>query len=77
MHNVSSLQEKDTPQARLLLADILIRTGRFDDASTHYRQAYMLDQGKTPKIILFYAEFLTMQNDRVVTQQALKLTPAF
>jgi len=69
----NGLKEKDSAKARLVLANTLVRLGRISKAQLHYKAAYELDNGETPKITMAYAEFLIMLNNKKINLQAFDL----
>lgn len=78
----ANLHKNDTPQTRMALAVVLMRLQRFAQAEKHFKVAYDMSQGKTPAVIIFYAESKIAQNNGQVTseaksliEQALKIDP--
>jgi cytochrome c-type biogenesis protein CcmH/NrfG len=67
------LKQQDSAEARLVLANTFVRLGKINQAEQHYKQAYQLDNNKTPNVILAYSEYLIVKNNFTVTNQVLEL----
>jgi cytochrome c-type biogenesis protein CcmH/NrfG len=52
---------------------MLARLGRFEQAEPHFKAAYNMDKGKTPDIIMAYAEVIIALNKGTITPQANRL----
>ncbi len=70
---IKALEKNDSAQARMAIANVLARLGRFSEALPHYKKAYELDNQKTPDIIISYAEILIALKDRQVSEEGLAL----
>lgn len=70
------LQQKDTPEARLVLANMLTRLQRLDQAEKHFAAAYRMDNGKTPDIMLSYAEIIIKRHKDTITKHAKEIIDA-
>ncbi len=69
----AGLTHKDSPQARIVLANMLVRLGKLSQAEKHFAAAYKIDNGKTSHIGLSYAEILIALNDGIITKKVKQI----
>lgn len=69
----AGLKHKDTPEARIILANILVRLGKLAHAEHHFKAAYLLDKEQTPDIMMSYAEILIKLNNNHINSDAKTL----
>lgn len=67
------LRKKDSPQARLVLGNLLRRIGRLEQARTHFQVAYDTDTTKNPVIAINYADIMIALNKGTVSKQAIDI----
>lgn len=63
------LKQKDSPEARIILANMLAKIGRLEDAEKHFKIAYEMNNGKNPNITLLYVEVLMALNQSIISDK--------
>ncbi len=69
----AGLKQKDSPEARIILANTLVRLGDLAQAEPHFKAAYLLDKEQTPDIMMSYAEIIVKLNKNHITTHAKTL----
>jgi lipopolysaccharide biosynthesis regulator YciM len=70
------LKQKDSPAARIVLANALVRLGHLEQAEQHFKAAYILDKEQTPDIMISYAEIIVKLNKNHINTHAKTLIDA-